>query len=170
MNTPPDDDFSELRTLLSLKRHEQPPPGYFNNFSRDVIASLKAEQAGSFRATETGDAPGWIVRFLESLQVRPGLSGAVGAGFCALLVGGVLMSEGDAQAPATIPSLLSQVTSGGQPAADVTSTAMAFQPVTAETSAPLLVASNNLPMSSRPSLFDTPVYFETAPAAYRPTR
>ena len=66
MNTPPENEFQDLRRLLALKRHEQPPPGYFNNLHRDIIAQLKAERAPQTRRNESPDASAQIEQY-ESL-------------------------------------------------------------------------------------------------------
>jgi len=85
------EDFNRLRRLLALKRHEQPPPGYFHDFSREVIASLRAGGTGegTFWERLHEEAP-WLGRLLESFSVRPLWSGAVGAAACALIIGGVM--------------------------------------------------------------------------------
>ena len=41
-----ENNFSELKRLLKLKRHEVPPPGYFNDFSAEIIARIRAGERG----------------------------------------------------------------------------------------------------------------------------
>ena len=84
---PDSKNFDSLQRLLALKRHEQPPPGYFNRFSRDVIARIKAgENGASFELA-------FWERLLGLFDVKPVFAGAFGMAVCALLVSGVIASE-----------------------------------------------------------------------------
>jgi len=88
----PTQDFEKLRKLLKLKRHEQPPPGYFNRFSDHVIARI---EAGDGKTGDAGDlvvAP-WIGRFLRMLDANPFLAGSLGVLFCGSLIGGIVFSQ-----------------------------------------------------------------------------
>lgn len=86
---PDSEKFDSLRRLLALKRHEQPPPGYFNRFSREVISRIKAGETGGEISMETS----WIQRLLGMFEVKPVFAGAFGMAVCALLISGVISSE-----------------------------------------------------------------------------
>jgi len=92
---PESDNFDGVRRLLALKRHEQPPPGYFNTFSSQVISRIQAgETAGSHSlfARLAGDSSWW--RSLAALvEAKPAFAGAFGAAVCALLISGIVYSE-----------------------------------------------------------------------------
>jgi hypothetical protein len=89
------ENFEKLRRLLALKRHEQPPPRYFNDFSTQVIARIKAGERG-----ERGDlierllweAP-WVRRIWGALEAQPILAGVFGVAVCGLLLTGVIYSD-----------------------------------------------------------------------------
>lgn len=89
------ENFDQLRKLLALKRHEQPPPGYFHHFSQEVIARIRAgehlEPAG-FRSRLGWDAP-WLERFWSFLEGRPAFAGAFGLAVCGLLFSGIFYAE-----------------------------------------------------------------------------
>ena len=83
---PDSEQFEQLRKLLILKRHEQPPPGYFNNFSGKVVARI--ESAG-----QAGDGLAWFRKFWALVEGKPMLTGAFGAAVCALAISGLVFSD-----------------------------------------------------------------------------
>src|SRR5262245_34278820 len=102
--SPETENFESLRRLLALKRHEQPPPGYFNNFSRQVIVRIQAGERGD-------DAIGfgrwllegvWLQRFWNAFETKPALAGAFGVMVCGLLLSGVIYSDQPVQKSAGI--------------------------------------------------------------------
>ena len=83
------ENFDSLRQLLALKRHEVPPPGYFDRLPRDIMARIKAGDTGN----ELGADPSWFRRLLSVFDVKPVFAGAFGTAVCAFLVSGVITSE-----------------------------------------------------------------------------
>lgn len=95
------ENFDQLRRLLALKKYEQPPAGYFSDFSQQVIMHIRAagpeaEAAGAERLV--WEAP-WLQRFWATLEHNPILAGAFGVMVCALLISGVIYSENMARLP-----------------------------------------------------------------------
>ena len=86
---PDSENFDSLRQLLALKRHEIPPPGYFDGFSRNVMARIKVGDCGE----EMGEENSWVRRFLGMFNVKPVFAGAFGTAVCAFLISGILSSE-----------------------------------------------------------------------------
>ena len=81
-------DFSALRGLLALKRHEQPPPRYFSEFSGRVIARLETAQSAASLS--------WIERLMQVFELKPVLTGAFGiTAFGLLLIGLVSIERPD---------------------------------------------------------------------------
>jgi hypothetical protein len=72
------DNFNNLQRLLRWKRNEQPPPRYFNNFSRGIIVQIE-------RMNEINQDPFWV-RWFRNFDPKPILVCAYG-----LAVGGTLL-------------------------------------------------------------------------------
>jgi len=88
-------NFDALKKLLQIKQHEVPPPGYFNQFSGEVISRIRAGEAGGNRTfTERlqAEAP-WAVGFLRIFETRPGLIGGFATSLCLLLALVAVFSE-----------------------------------------------------------------------------
>jgi len=91
---PEQENIQALRRLLALKRHEQPPPGYFNHFSSEVIARIRAGERApdsfwdrfSFEAT-------WLQQIWGAFETKPLLAGAFGATICGLITTGFFFSD-----------------------------------------------------------------------------
>jgi hypothetical protein len=80
-----ENDFEALRRLLALKRHEIPPPGYFEDFSGRVI--------GRIRAGEGVRQLPWLLRLLQAFETKPAYPVAFASGLCTLLLFGIISVE-----------------------------------------------------------------------------
>ena len=94
MNAEPE-DFDKLCRLLKLKRHESPPPRYFNDFSSQVIARIRSGTPSLRRESieDTFSESPWVRRFWQAVEHRPAISGLLTASACALLVVGIFASD-----------------------------------------------------------------------------
>lgn len=81
----PKDSPRRLLQLLAIKRHEQPPPGYFHSFSDKVIARIEMEEL-----TEYSSWWSWLINQFDAKPVVACLYGAVVSG---LLLAGFKLSE-----------------------------------------------------------------------------
>jgi hypothetical protein len=153
------DQFRSLRRLLALKRHEQPPPGFYHDFSSQVIARLRAGDCGepeNFLQRLLSEAP-WLERWWGAFANRPTLAGAFGAGVCALLVSMVVYSEGGE--PTSVNAVLaSQGGPGMSVAAGMTSTDLLDRSALGSSTNPIAPAS--------PSLFNQQLDLNIQPASF----
>ena len=135
-------NFDALRRLLELKRHETPPPGYFNRFSGQVIARIRAAEAGK-SSSETS----WFVRFLQAFEFKPAFAGAFASALILLLVFGIAFAE----RPDSSPQLLLPTTEQTSGSFAAMSPSALPQP----TDSIGMIASNNAASSLQPvaSLF-----------------
>lgn len=87
------DQFDDVRKLLALKKYEQPPPRFFQEFSGKVIDRL--------HALEHARPVTWLQRLGLDLDFKPAMMGAFGVVVCGLLLVGVLVSGGSTPSPTT---------------------------------------------------------------------
>jgi hypothetical protein len=109
--------FENVRRLLKLKRHEVPPPGYFNNFSDQVISRIRAGEAGnagSLTERLNVQAP-WLVNLLHLFEAKPGVIGAFATSLCLLLVVGVMVAERSDAPPEDLMAFLKSAPLAGNP-------------------------------------------------------
>ncbi len=140
---PEQENFDSLRKLLALKRHEQPPPGYFDHFSSNVIHGIREA-----RHAERQEGIPWLQRFWALLEAQPLLAGGVGVGACALMILGVLYSD---------PGNFNLQMGSGQVAVTAAAAPADTMPVFGETQTPFAGFSSTngglLPASTQGSLF-----------------
>ena len=78
-------NFDQLRTLLSLKNHEQPPPGYFNRLPGKILARIEESELASEST--------WWNWLVERFDARPILACAYGFTISGLLLMGFRLSQ-----------------------------------------------------------------------------
>jgi hypothetical protein len=96
MNSSPD-DFKDLRRLLALKRHEQPPPGYFSYLPDKVMMRIERDDLSEYSTWWE-----WLVRKLDA---QPVLAGAYAFAISGLMLLGFKLSQ-DLQREAHADSIL----------------------------------------------------------------
>jgi len=82
---PSESDFARLKALLALKRHEQPPPGYFDRLPGQIIARIEREAAARRRP--------WWERWFNAPLSSPALGWAYAGLAVALVVGGGVLGK-----------------------------------------------------------------------------
>ena len=93
-----ENNFESLRRLLALKRHETPPPGYFNRFSGLVVARIRAGEGRSGAEGYFSEAP-WLLKLLRAFEFKPAFAGAFASAVCLLLVFVGVYEDGGESAP-----------------------------------------------------------------------
>lgn len=84
-------NFEQLHRLLAIKRHEQPPPGYFDNFSRQVIVRIKAgDRKGETMLEWLFEEVSWLGSLWAAFETKPVLASSVGLAVCVLLISGFM--------------------------------------------------------------------------------
>jgi hypothetical protein len=88
-------NFEALRKLLTVKRHEVPPPGYFDQLAGEVRARLRAgDHHREDLWKDLGDEASWLQRLWNTLADRPALAGVCGMMACGLvLAAGIYYSQ-----------------------------------------------------------------------------
>jgi len=90
-----ENNFESLRRLLALKRHETPPPGYFNNFSTLVLTRIRAgeSQAAANLLEELFDQAPWLAKVFQVFEMKPAFAGTFASALCLLLLFGIVYAE-----------------------------------------------------------------------------
>jgi hypothetical protein len=138
-----ENNFESLRRLLAFKNRETPPPGYFNNFSAQVVARISAGETNE-------SSVAWFSKLLQAFEFKPAFAGSFAGALCLLLVFGIVYAERPDAAPQSL------LTSSTQVAPLAMASPTDFIPQTG--SSGLMVASNNsvLNLGSVASLFNQP--------------
>jgi hypothetical protein len=92
-----ENNFEPLRRLVALKRHEIPPPGYFDKFSGQVIARIRAGEAEKPKQLFS-EAP-WLLKLLQMFEAKPAFAVAFASSLCLLLLFGTVFAEWPESAP-----------------------------------------------------------------------
>ena len=143
------ENLEQLRRLLKLKRYEQPPPRYFNDFSSQIIARIQLGERGEDNTPLLERVlweASWLQRIWAALDAKPVATVAFGLAMCALLVTGAICSgRSDIQPMA----LMGDIESSGFSSEEIATVMAANHPLLAKPAA--REASSTDPLSAGPS-------------------
>jgi len=94
-----ENDFESLRRLLALKRHEVPPPGYFNQFSDLVVQRIRSGNQASRYSEESLEQVPWLAKLLQLLNGKPVFAGGFAGALCLALFLGMIYADRPDLAP-----------------------------------------------------------------------
>ncbi len=158
-----DQDFEKLQQLLKLKRHESPPPRFFNDFSFQVTARIRAgEGAGKIENFEdiVAQAP-WLHRIWKAIEGKPAVSGLFAAAVCGVLIAGIFYVDNSA------PTMPGFATNQSAEPADNSDPAAGTLLATTGQGGSSLSPTAVMPGSST-SLFNNVLALPTAPVSFNP--
>ena len=163
-----DNNFEALKRLMALKRHETPPPGYFNDFSSQVISRLRAGEKAEpvLYGRFFNEAP-WMAAFVRFFGSKPAYIGAFSASMCLLLLGSIIYTQRDDTMPespfltslpsapttasATAPSMAVATDAVGQSGGLAVTTNYSLQPVATMFGQQNFFSQSQQPVSFSPS-------------------
>ncbi len=90
-----ENNFESVRRLLALKRHEIPPPGYFDNFSRSVAQKIRENrkaQAGTLFGVFGAQLP-WLEKLVQAIYAKPVFASGFAGALCVMLFLAVISGE-----------------------------------------------------------------------------
>jgi hypothetical protein len=142
-----ENNFESLRRLLALKRHETPAPGFFENFSSEVTARIRAGDANRMESVSERlpEVLPWLFRLLSAFEAKPAFAGAFASALCMLLVFGIVYAE----RPDAAPQSLLQTSQAGSPLAVAAPVSLNSLP--AEQPDLVAMSSTNPVFNSQPS-------------------
>jgi hypothetical protein len=117
-----ENNFESLCRLLALKRHEIPPPGYFNDFSSQVVQRIRVGQTDPSvnLAEELFSHAPWLAKLFHAFDAKPVFAGGFAGALCLLLLFGIVYAE----RPDLTPQPLLQVADSSVSLATMSPTAL----------------------------------------------
>lgn len=155
----PDFDASEkAQRLVAWKRHEQPPPGFFEFLPVRIL--------GRIEELESSRRQPWWTQWLGIFESQPVLLGALGTGVCGLFLLGISLSEwvvphGNPTmasyrwvAPAEVETSLVETKHYGRTPASIAFINSGYIPGTSASSPAVYTRSGSLPI--QPAVYSIP--------------
>jgi hypothetical protein len=155
-----DQDFEKLQRLLKLKRHESPPPRFFNDFSGQVTARIRAGDVGRLESIEdvVAQAP-WLQRLWQAIEGKPAVSGIFTAAVCALVVAGMFIAD---KAPPELPKFTNYEPTKQEEPRSLFAESLTVNLIPVSSTNPAAVLPNSL-FNNSPMLQTLPASFPAAP-------